>query len=70
MFAPAKTPCPVVEKISKEIARVVELPDIKKQFVTQGEEGRPCTPEEFTRFVRVEIDKYSKLVKLAGIKVE
>jgi len=70
VFAPARTPRPVVEQISKEIARVVDLPDIKTQFVLQGEEGRPSTPEEFNRFVRAEIEKYSKLVKLAGIRVE
>jgi tripartite-type tricarboxylate transporter receptor subunit TctC len=70
VFAPAGTPRPVVEKISREIARIVELPDIKKQFLNQGEEGRPSTPEEFTRFIRAEIEKYSKVVKLAGIRVE
>jgi len=66
VFAPAGTPRPVVERISKEIARIVDLPDIKKQFVNQGEEGRPSTPEEFTRFVRAEIEKTRKTVKLAG----
>jgi tripartite-type tricarboxylate transporter receptor subunit TctC len=70
VFAPARTPRPVVEQISKEIARIVDLPDIKKQMLNQGEEGRPSTPEEFTRFVRAEIEKYSKVVKLAGIRVE
>jgi len=70
VFAPAMTPRAIVNQISKEIARVVDLPDIKKQFVNQGEEGRPSTPEEFTRFVRAEIEKTRKIVKLAGIRVE
>ncbi len=70
VFAPARTPRPIVEQISREIARVVELPDIQKQFVNQGEEGRSSTPEEFSRFVRAEIEKYSRIVKLAGIRVE
>jgi tripartite-type tricarboxylate transporter receptor subunit TctC len=70
VFAPARTPQPVVEQISREIARIVDLPDIKKQMLNQGEEGRPSTPEEFTRFVRAEIEKASKIVKLAGIRVE
>ena len=70
VFAPARTPRPVVERISREIARIVELPDIKKQFLVQGEEGRPSSPEEFTRFVRAEIEKTRKIVKLAGIRVE
>ena len=70
VFAPARTPRPIVEKISKEIARIVELPDIKKQFQAQGEEGRPSTPDEFSRFVRTEIEKISRIVKQAGVKVE
>jgi tripartite-type tricarboxylate transporter receptor subunit TctC len=70
VFAPARTPRPVVEQISKEIARIIDLPDIQKQFVNQGEEGRASTPEEFNRFVRTEIEKYRKIVKLAGIRVQ
>ena len=70
VFAPAGTPRPVVEQISREIARVVDLPDIKKQFLVQGEEGKGSTPEEFTGFVRAEIEKYRKVVKMAGIRVE
>ncbi len=70
VFAPTGTPRPVVNQISKEIARIVELPDIKKQFQNQGEEGRSSTPEEFSRFVRTEIEKIRKIVKLAGIRVE
>ena len=70
VFAPARTPQPVVDKISREIARIVELPDIRKTFQAQGEEGRASTPDEFSRFVRSEIDKISKIVKQAGVKVE
>jgi tripartite-type tricarboxylate transporter receptor subunit TctC len=70
VFAPAGTPRPIVDKISKEVARIVELPDIRKQFTVQGEEGKASSPEEFNRFVRAEIEKYSKLVKLANIRVE
>ncbi len=70
VFAPAGTPRPVVDKISKEIARIVALPDVIRQFTQQGEEAKPSTPEEFHRFVRAEIEKYVKVVKLAGIKVE
>ena len=70
VFAPAGTPRNVINQISKEIERIVELPDIKKQFLLQGEEGRPSTPEEFSRFVRDDIEKTRKIVKLAGIRVE
>ena len=69
-FAPAKTPRPIVDQISQEIARIVDLPDIKTTMVNQGEEPRANSPEEFNRFVRAEIEKYKALVKRAGIRVE
>ena len=48
----------------------MDLPDIKKQFLIQGEEGKSSTPEAFTQFVRAEIEKTRKIVKLAGIRIE
>jgi tripartite-type tricarboxylate transporter receptor subunit TctC len=70
VFAPAGTPRPIVDKINRELARIVELPDIAKQFALQGEEGKPGTPEEFGRFVRAEVERYRKVVKAANIRVE
>ena len=70
VFAPARTPRSVIDKISKETARIVELPDIRKQMLSLGEEPSPSTPEEFTRFVRGKVENAAKVVKLAGIRVE
>src|SRR5262245_5128394 len=70
VFAPARTPRPIVEKLSKEVARIVDLPDIKKQMQAQGEEGRTSSPDEFAKFVRAEIDKISRIVKQAGVRIE
>ena len=52
------------------IARIVNLPDIKKQMLNQGEEATPSTPEEFTRFVRAKVETARKVVALAGIRAE
>ena len=70
VFAPARTPRAVVEQISREIARIVDLPDIRKQMQNQGEEARSSTPEEFTQFIRAEIEKTRKIVKMADIRIE
>ena len=70
MFAPGATPRPIVEQLSKEVARVLALPDIVKAMANQGEQPLPSTPEEFTRFFRAEVEKYKKIVKLANIRVE
>jgi tripartite-type tricarboxylate transporter receptor subunit TctC len=70
MFAPGGTPRAVVEQISGEVARIIHLPDVAKQMASQGEQARSSTPDEFAKFVRDEIEKYRKLVKLANIRVE
>jgi tripartite-type tricarboxylate transporter receptor subunit TctC len=70
VFAPAGTPRPVIDKISKETARIISLPDVKKQMLNQGEDGTPSTPEEFTKFVRTKVDTAREVVKRAGIRVE
>ena len=70
MFAPGATPREIVEPLSMEVARIVQLPDVAKQMTSQGEMPRSSTPDEFARFVRSEIDKYKKIVKLANIRVE
>ena len=68
MFAPAGTPRAIVEQISREVARIVLLPEVAKQMASQGEQPRSSTPEEFAKFVRGEVDKYRRIVKLAKIR--
>jgi tripartite-type tricarboxylate transporter receptor subunit TctC len=45
-------------------------PEVKSQFDSQGFELQPMKPEEFRRFIRAETEKYAKVVKAAGVKVE
>jgi tripartite-type tricarboxylate transporter receptor subunit TctC len=70
MFAPGGTPRPVVDQVSKEVARIVALPDVAKGMAAQGEQPRSSTPEAFSAFVRAEVEKYRKIVKVANIRVE
>lgn len=70
LFAPANTPQPIVNQISKELARIMNLPDIKEQLLNQGLVHRPNTPEEFDRFVRAEVKKLRNVIEIAGIKVD
>ena len=69
-FAPARTPPAVIDRINKEIARVLGQPDIAKAMLDQGAEAKPTTPEEFTRFVRAKITAHRELAASAGIRVE
>ena len=56
VFAPSATPPAVIEKVSKEIARVLELPETRQQLLSQGAEARSKTPQEFAGFVRARIE--------------
>jgi tripartite-type tricarboxylate transporter receptor subunit TctC len=70
LFAPARTPRSIVNQINQEVARIMNLPDIKEQLLAQSLVHRPNTPDEFDRFVRAEVEKLSNIVKVAGIKVQ
>lgn len=70
VFAPARTPVATVERISKEIERILDLPDLKAQMATQGEEPRPGPPDVFAKFVAAKIDTARDVAARAKIKVE
>ena len=70
LLAPAKTPKPLLAKLAGEVARIVELADVKERLRTLGADAAPTTPEEFDRYIRGEVAKFQKIVKDAGIKPE
>ena len=70
MFTTAKTPAPVVNKLNAEIKRALALPDVIEKLATAGVEIQTTSPEEWGRFVQSEIEKWAKVVKTAGIKLE
>jgi tripartite-type tricarboxylate transporter receptor subunit TctC len=70
VLAPAKTPRAIVNQLSKEVARIVSLPDVKERIVQLGSVPKPSTPEEFDAFIRAEVQKLAKVVKAANIRVE
>jgi len=70
ILAPAKTPKPVLDKLSTQIARSVELPDVKERLLALGADPAPTTPQEFDAHVSAEVAKFRKIVQDAGIKPE
>jgi tripartite-type tricarboxylate transporter receptor subunit TctC len=70
LLAPAKTPRPIVAKLSAEVARIVALPDVKERLRALGADPAPTTPEEFDAYIKGEVAKFQKIVKDAGIKPE
>ena len=67
-FAPAKTPAATVHALSREIARIVNLPDVKERFVTSGYEVVGSTPEQFAERVRRDTEKYRKIILESGMQ--
>lgn len=69
LLAPAKTPAPVVSLLSKELARVLGLPDIRERLAARGSVAKPSTPAEFEKFLRAEVEKITKVIKDGGITI-
>lgn len=68
LLAPARTPHPILNQISKEVARILNLPDIKERLQAMAFIPAPSTPEEHDRILRDEIESVSRLVRDAGLK--
>ncbi|HWI14589.1 MAG TPA: tripartite tricarboxylate transporter substrate binding protein [Burkholderiales bacterium] len=70
MLAPAGTPPELVARIQRDAARVVNQADTRERLVGMGVDIIASTPEEFSKFLREEIARYTKVVKDAGLKAE
>jgi tripartite-type tricarboxylate transporter receptor subunit TctC len=69
LLAPAGTPRPILNQISKDVARAFELPDVKEKLQAMGFITAPTTPEEFDRIVRADIETFRKVGRLVGLIV-
>lgn len=70
MFAPAKTPRAVVERLHTEIGQILGSPDIKERLDKLGADRFTMEPAQFDRFIEAETQKAQQVVKAAGIKVD
>lgn len=70
IMVPAGTPKEVVARLNAEAQRIMALPDVRGRFDQQGAIASPGTPEDFDKFIRAEIEKWGKVVKASGAKVD
>ena len=70
MFAPAGTPPEIVNKLQAEIAKIIQMPDIKERFAALGIDPVGNAPDALAAIVKSEIAKWSAVAKSAGVKAE
>jgi tripartite-type tricarboxylate transporter receptor subunit TctC len=70
MLAPAGTPKPIVDKLNRELNAILDEPDTQKRLLAIGAEILKSTPEEFTAHIKSEHEKWGKLVRESGAKID
>jgi tripartite-type tricarboxylate transporter receptor subunit TctC len=70
VMAPAGTPRPVLEKLNSEINKVLNTPEVEESWTKQGAVPMGMTIDQFDKFLREDIVKWEKIVKLSGAKVD
>jgi tripartite-type tricarboxylate transporter receptor subunit TctC len=70
VFAPAKTPKPVVERLNREIRAAAETPEMRELLASESTEPSPMTPDQFASYLQNEVGKFRKLAKDRNITAE
>jgi tripartite-type tricarboxylate transporter receptor subunit TctC len=70
LAAPAGTPREMISRLNAEALKAVRHPDVVSRLASAGYEITTGTPDEYTSFVRAEVEKWGKVVKAIGLKVD
>ena len=70
VLAPAGTPRAIVDKLNRELVRIVRLPDIQDKLRQMSAEPVGNTPEQFDAFVKAEIAKWGKVIRTLNLKID
>jgi len=70
ILAPAKTPRAIIAQINSEIVRILAQPELKTRFAEMGYETVGSTPAEFDRWIRVETERWGKVIRSQKITIE
>ncbi len=71
VFAPAKTPMPIVRTIHRDVLDVMNTPEMKEKLAADAAEAAPAhTPEDFRKAIAREVEVWDKFIKTSGIKIE
>jgi tripartite-type tricarboxylate transporter receptor subunit TctC len=67
VMAPAGTPKPILDKVSKDIGTVLAMADVKEKLQVQGSVPAPTTPEAFDTIIKSDTERYGKILRDAGV---
>ncbi len=70
VYAPAGTPPEVIQEVNRLVVKIVALPDVKEKLAALGVEPVGSSSAELAAFLKSEMDKWSKVIKAAGIQPE
>jgi tripartite-type tricarboxylate transporter receptor subunit TctC len=69
-MAPTGTPAAIVSRLNAEITKVVNNADVREAWAKQGAVPMSMTPDEFGAYLRQDIEKWARVVKVSGAKVD
>jgi len=70
VMAPAGTPKPIIEALNADIQKIANAPDVKDTWAKQGAVPMHMSAEEFGKFMEQDIEKWAKVVKFSGARVD
>ncbi|HWI15762.1 MAG TPA: tripartite tricarboxylate transporter substrate binding protein [Burkholderiales bacterium] len=70
MIAPARTPHAIVSRLNAEIVRALQQPDVRAKLTGEGSEIVGDTPAQFAAFLRADFEKWGKVIRASGLKVD
>jgi tripartite-type tricarboxylate transporter receptor subunit TctC len=70
MFAPARTPQAIIDRLNREVVRILHVPDFSERVSSLGADVVGTPPADWGKFLASEITKWSKIAKVAGFKAD
>jgi len=70
LLVPAKTPRDILMKLHDAVAKTMAVPEVREKFTSIGADPLIMSPEEFTEFIRKDIDKWAKVAKAANVRMD
>lgn len=70
MLASSKVPRAVVAQLGREVARIVELPEVRNRMLGFGSVPKSSTPDQFDAFIRAEVQKLGKVIRAADVRID